>query len=87
VDDPCLPEGELDIVTILHAFHDFTQPVEFLENMKKSLKEGALVVVIDWKTILKKDRVVELFEEAGFEFIKEETFLDRDYICIFTNRK
>jgi ubiquinone/menaquinone biosynthesis C-methylase UbiE len=87
VDDPCLPEGALDLVTILHAFHDFTQPIEFLVNMKKSLKDNGIVVVIDWRTILKKDRAIELFEEAGYQLLREETFLERDYICIFTNRK
>lgn len=87
VDDPRLPEGKLDVVTMLHAFHDFTQPVEFLVNLKKSLKDDGIVVVIDWRTILKKDRVVELFEKAGYEFLREEPFLERDYICIFTKRK
>jgi ubiquinone/menaquinone biosynthesis C-methylase UbiE len=83
VTDPCFPEGELDIVTMLHAFHDFTQPVEFLENLKKSLKPDGIVVVIDWRTILPKQRTIELFEKAGYEFVREETFLAKDYICIF----
>lgn len=83
IDDPLLPEGEMDIVTILHAFHDFTHPVEFLMNLKRSLADDGTVVVIDWRTILQKRRVVELFEEAGYELLREETFLRRDYVCIF----
>jgi ubiquinone/menaquinone biosynthesis C-methylase UbiE len=86
VDDPRLPEGELDIVTMLHAFHDFTQPVKFLVNLKKSLKNEGIVVVIDWRTILKKERVVALFEEAGYKLLREETFLERDYVVIFKLR-
>ena len=43
-------------LTMLHAFHDFTQPVELLVNLKKSLKDDGIVVVIDWRTILKKDK-------------------------------
>jgi ubiquinone/menaquinone biosynthesis C-methylase UbiE len=84
VADPCFPEAELDIVTMLHAFHDFTQPVEFLENLKKSLKPGGIVVVIDWRTILPQQRTIELFEKAGYDFVREETFLARDYVCIFS---
>lgn len=87
VDDPCLPEGTLDIVTMLHAFHDFTQPVEFLVNLKKSLKDEGIVVVIDWRTIMRKERVVELFGQAGYEHLREETFLERDYVCIFRSRE
>ena len=83
IDDPLLPKGEMDIVTILHAFHDFTHPVEFLMNLKKSLADDGTVVVIDWRTILQKHRVVELFEQAGYELLREETFLARDYVCIF----
>ena len=83
IDDPLLPKGQLDIVTILHAFHDFTHPVEFLMNLKQSLADDGTVVVIDWHTILAKHRVVELFEDAGYELLREETFLARDYVCIF----
>jgi ubiquinone/menaquinone biosynthesis C-methylase UbiE len=87
VDDPCLPEGELDIVTMLHAFHDFTQPVELLVNLKKSMKEDGIVVVIDWRTILKKERVVTLFAEAGYKLLREVTFLERDNVFIFNVRR
>jgi hypothetical protein len=42
--------------------------------------------VIDWRSIMTKERVVEIFEEAGYELWQEETFFERDYICIFKLR-
>ena len=38
VDDPRFPRQDLELVVIVHAFHDFSQPVEWLRNVRKYLK-------------------------------------------------
>ena len=34
--DPCFPVSDLDMVTMLYAFHDFTEKEQWLRNVKKS---------------------------------------------------
>ena len=90
VTDPLFPDGSLDLVMMVYAIHDFEEPVEFLENLKADLKENATVVVLDQdpaKTgsshFLKFDRLRSIFNEAGYELVKKEDFLERDLLCIF----
>jgi SAM-dependent methyltransferase len=47
VDDPMFPRQDLELVVVVHAFHDFSQPVEWLVNLKKYLRPGASVAIID----------------------------------------
>ena len=47
VDDPRFPRQDLELVVIVHAFHDFSQPVEWLRNVRRYLRSGATVAIID----------------------------------------
>ena len=40
VDDPRFPRKDLELVVVVHAFHDFSRPVEWLVNAKKYLRSG-----------------------------------------------
>jgi ubiquinone/menaquinone biosynthesis C-methylase UbiE len=46
-DDPKLPAASVDAVLMLKVYHEIAQPVRFVENLKPSLKPGALVGIID----------------------------------------
>src|ERR1700722_13260846 len=46
-DDPKLPAASVDAVLMLKVYHEIAQPVRFVENLKTSLKPGALVGIID----------------------------------------
>ena len=88
--DPLFPEATMEKVVFVQAFHDFTQPVEFLRNLKPSLKPGAEVVVIDMDPevtgsshFLTKAQVRERFAEAGYRYVREEDLLERYLILIF----
>jgi len=86
VEDPLFPETALDMIIMLHAFHDFTKKVEWLKNAKKYMKESASLVIIDRHdshTRLNKERVQELGKEAGYLLAQYETFLSSDYIYVF----
>jgi ubiquinone/menaquinone biosynthesis C-methylase UbiE len=90
VDHPRLPENALDMVFLVYALHDFTQPVEVLENLKPSLRAGATVVLLDQDPditdddhFLRADRVLEIFNEAGYRLVRRESFLERDLLMVF----
>ena len=46
-DDPKFPAGDLDAVIMRSVFHDLENPLSMLENIKKYLKPGAPLVIID----------------------------------------
>ncbi len=47
IDDPRFPRQDLELVVVVHAFHDFSRPVEWLVNAKKYLRPGGTVAIID----------------------------------------
>jgi ubiquinone/menaquinone biosynthesis C-methylase UbiE len=77
VDDPRFPRQDLALIVIVHAFHDFSQPVEWLINARKYLRQGGTIVIIDrdpsqgaeshfWT----RERILGHAEHAGYEMTK-----------------
>ena len=73
VDDPRFPRRDLELVVVVHAFHDFDKPVEWLVNLKQYLRPGARVAIIDrdpakgaeshfWT----RDRIAGYARQAGY---------------------
>jgi len=86
VADPRFPVNNLDMVIMLHAFHDFEKKVEWLKNAKKYMRPMASLVIIDrhdHHTGLDKNKVSAMGEEAGLELVQYETFLQDDFIYVF----
>jgi ubiquinone/menaquinone biosynthesis C-methylase UbiE len=92
VDDPLFPNGELDGVVIMMAFHDFEKPVEWMKNVMPTLKPGAFLAIIDPDPEkLKRDRdhfwtkgkVLATMEKTKFELVRLFTFLERDNIYVY----
>jgi SAM-dependent methyltransferase len=46
-DDPKLPANSVDSVLILKTYHEIDDPVRLLENLRRSLRQGARVGIID----------------------------------------
>lgn len=46
-DDPRLPYGTLDGVVIVNAYHEITERVAVLEGVKRALRPGGLLVIVD----------------------------------------
>jgi SAM-dependent methyltransferase len=91
VEDPLLPDKELDMVFIVNAFHDLAKPVELLNNLVPSLKPGALVVIIDRDPdkvrgfnhhVLTQEEVMEHIKISDFDLDRVETFLPQHNIYI-----
>lgn len=90
--DPMFPKGELDMVVMMLAFHEFKNPAKWLENVKSSMKSNATLVIIDrdpektnsgWGHFMKKDDILATVKKADFELVRLETFLKNDNIFIF----
>lgn len=47
MDDPLLPQKSLDMVVMALVYHMLEKPDKLLENIRKSLKPGAMLVILD----------------------------------------
>lgn len=93
IENPLFPASQLDMVIMILAFHDFTRPTEWLQNVVPGLKPNAPLVIIDrdpdrWghskSHFLTSEALLKRVAEAGcFEHVRTMTFLPRDNIYIF----
>jgi SAM-dependent methyltransferase len=91
-EDPKLPSGILDIAFMINVYHHLDDPVPLIRNVLPSLKPSGFLAIVEcdpdkvsWGEkegcTRKKDMIDEL-NEAGFEVIRIETFLNEDNIYI-----
>jgi len=95
VEDPLFPQG-LDMIFMVAAFHDFEKPVQWLENVKSSMKPEATLVIVekdpdklrrDSGHHMTKDEILDTVKKADFELVRVEMFLEIDNIFIFRLKK
>lgn len=91
-DDPRLPAKSVDSVLILKTYHEIAQPVLLLRNLRRSLRDGARVGIIDRNGNgedhgIQKDVIEREAAQAGYRLINDYDFVkaDReDYFLVFT---
>ena len=91
VEDPLLPEGQIDLVYLINTYHDLDKPVELMRNIVPALKPGGVLVVIEQDTekssskhhAIDQEELFDQAERAGYELVRVMTFLERDNINIF----
>lgn len=80
VDDPLFPVRNLDMIIMRYVFHDLTEPVAWMNNVKPYLKPDAMVVIIDLARnkatnydrnhpYLSEDELVTIMERTDFELV------------------
>ena len=86
VEDTGFPAASLDLVLMVYTYHHLERPVALLRKLLPTLKAGASVVIITgdpdkgvWTSLPRKDALVRQFAEAGFDLVRTQTFLPRDY--------
>jgi ubiquinone/menaquinone biosynthesis C-methylase UbiE len=90
IEDPLFPVTGLEMVVMVYALHDFSRPVAFLQSLKKYLKPGGTVVILDQnpdisgdRHFLTRERLVALFAEGGYQLAADERFLEKDLLLVF----
>ena len=92
VEDPLFPKGELDMVFMIAAFHDFEKQVEWLNNVKPCLKPGGALVIVEmdpdkWgrghSHLMTKEEILETVKKSDFKLERIETFLPNHNIYIY----
>lgn len=96
-ENPKLPANALDIAFMINVYHHLDNPVPLIRNILPSLKLGGFLAIVEcdpdkvtWGKeegcTGKKDMAKEL-DEAGFEIVRIETFLNEDNIYIAKPKK
>ncbi len=92
VSDPKLPEGELDLIFIISAYHHFDDPVALLKNARPALKPEGILAIGEWVSLdgsspetTTPEQMEAQMKAAGYKLDRIETFLEKNdmYIYIF----
>jgi len=93
VGDPRLPRSSVDVVLIVDAYHEFTNPVELLRHLAAALKPGGRIGVINYtkegggpgppSDERKEQAEVETeAKAAGLSVLRKENFLPFQYFLV-----
>jgi len=92
--DPLLPDASVDRFVVVDTWHHIEKPLDYLARMKRILKPGGQVVMIDYhkrelpvgppvEIKIARDELVRQMEANGFQLAKEHTFLPYQYFIVF----
>jgi SAM-dependent methyltransferase len=98
VDDPKLPEGAIDLELLVDVYHEFSEPQEMLRGLRKALKPGGRLVLLEYRKEDPRIPILELHkmtvdeaeqevEAEGFELTSVDERLPRQHILVFTRRE
>jgi SAM-dependent methyltransferase len=90
-DDPGLPSGSADAVLLLKVYHEIAHPVPTMKVLKRALRPGAKVGIIDRNGNganhgVKESIVVKEMGEAGYKLVGKYDFTKadgEDYFLVF----
>jgi ubiquinone/menaquinone biosynthesis C-methylase UbiE len=92
VKDPKLPEGKLDLIFVISAYHHFSDPIALLRNARSGLKPDGTLAIGEWfptderpQSGTPPEKMEAQMKAAGFKLERIETFLkeNRMYIYVF----
>ena len=79
------PYPSLDMVFIISAYHEFSDPVELLSNARFALKPGGTLAIGEWliPNGIQPETIKTQMKEAGYKFDRIETFLKENDMLIY----
>ena len=97
LDDPKLPQGQVDLVLMVDVDHEFTNPQAMLRHIRESLKPEGRMVLLEYRAEDPKVPIMPLhkmtieqvkaeIEPEGFRFAQVIETLPRQHILIFTKK-
>jgi ubiquinone/menaquinone biosynthesis C-methylase UbiE len=93
-DDPLLPDQSVHRFFICDVWHHVENPKKYLSSMKRMLKPGGEIVMIDFhkkdlplgpptQMKIAREDLIKQMEGNGFRLAKEHTFLPYQYFLVF----
>jgi arsenite methyltransferase len=93
-DDPLLADASIDDFFICNTWHHVQNQTQYLALMKKMLKPGGRVIMVDYRKKelpigppfqmkIAREDLIKQMESGGFILTQEHTFLPYQYFLIF----
>lgn len=87
--DPRLPKASLDVVTMIHMYHEIEQPFALLANLVPSLRPGARIAILDMNRRTDQHGTPPALLKCEMEAVgyRQQSFHDLGvdgYVSIFT---
>ncbi|WP_396623587.1 class I SAM-dependent methyltransferase [Luteitalea sp.] len=94
-DHPALPVARLDAALMVDTFHEVEDTRSLLTNVRAALKPGGRLGIVEYRTEgggpgpsreerIPPAQVIRAAEAAGFRLVRQEQFLQFQYLLIFT---
>lgn len=94
ITDPNLPEGGVDAVLMVDAYHEFSHPAEMLAGIKRGLRPGGRIYLLEFRAedprvpILALHKMTERqarreLEANGFTWVQTHTDLPWQHLLVF----
>ena len=97
--DVKLPANSLDRVFVCDTYHHFEYPQTMLASIRKAMKADGQLIVVDFikdpqqssawimqHVRADKATVIKEIETAGFQLVREASFLQSNYFLVFNKR-
>jgi len=88
--NPKLPEGTLDLIFVISAYHHFEDPVALLRNARSALKPDGKLAIGEWfptderpRSGTPTEKMEAQMNAAGYRLERLETFLKANYMYIY----
>jgi len=86
VTDPKLPDGELDFIFVISAYHHFADPTALLRNARAALKPDGMLAIGEWLRSTAPEELEAEMNAAGYRLERTETFLEANGLYIYVFR-
>jgi FkbM family methyltransferase len=94
ITDPALPDGGVDLIYIVDAYHEFSHPREMGRAMFEALRAGGTLVLLEYRAEdlsvpikplhkMSEEQVRLELGSLGFEWVRTEDFLPQQHFLVF----
>jgi SAM-dependent methyltransferase len=98
VTDPNLPADSVDVALFVDAYHEFSHPYEMMVNIRKALKPGGRVVLVEYRGEdpkvpirprhkMTQAQAIKEMEAAGLQFVANKKSLPQQHLLIFKKER
>jgi ubiquinone/menaquinone biosynthesis C-methylase UbiE len=92
--DAKLPANSCDLILLVDVYHEFSNPVEMLTGMRKALKPGGVVVLVEFRSEddsvpikvehkMSKPQIIKELAANGFKVVREFDGLPWQHMMFF----
>ncbi len=94
VDDPRLPAGQVDLVLMVDAYHEFSHPREMMRGIVRGLKPGGHVVLVEYRAEdpkvpikrlhkMTEAQAIEEMKAVGLRWVENRDLLPQQHFMVF----